>query len=124
MRWLLHLALLCPVLLAGCGGDIPPEKLSQAESAVQATLQAWQKGESLEKMTGTVGAVQFSEDWTRQFRLSSFQIQKVEYDPREQIIRCFTTLELLDRRGRTSSREAAYQVKLGSPIVVARDPYF
>ena len=56
-------------------------------------------------------------------RLAGYEIVKTDAaDP--DVIRFTVKLQLKDRKGKASDREAVYAVALRSPVAVARDPYF
>ena len=67
--------------------------------------------------------VEFPEDLRGHFTLTGYSLGKVDgTDPT--VIRYSVTLNLKDRKGKVTAREAVYAVALKSPVVVARDPYY
>jgi hypothetical protein len=101
------------LLSIGCGG-VPQSQLDAAHKAVDAALVAWKKGE---KPSG------FTDEALKTSKLTEYQILRTEAD-RDKILRSFVKLTLVDRKGKTSTIEVAYQVKLEPTLSIARDPYF
>ena len=101
------------LLAMGCGG-VPQSQLDTAQKAVDAALAAWKKGEK---------PANFTDEAVKSSKLTDYQILRTEAD-REKLIRSFVKLTLVDRKGKSSTIEVAYQVKLDPTPSIARDPYF
>jgi hypothetical protein len=120
-RWL-FLALLAT--LSGCSGSASQDALDSARSAVETGLEAWKKGEPAAKFKKSTPSVEFTdEDWTRGFRLTDYEILKTEGKPTAPL-RCTVSLTLKGRNGKAVQKEVVYEVRTGTPTIVARDPYF
>lgn len=120
MRTALMLAL---VVVVGCGSSRPPADVDRGRTAVAAALDNWKANEPPDKLKTLADAVEFTEELRATHTLVDYAIVKTDAtDP--DVIRFTVTLQLKDRRGKTSEREAVYSVALRTPIAVARDPYF
>jgi len=122
LRWI---ALGLSLMLAGCSRSVPQEELDRATEAVRVGLNAWKNGDMPAKLKNAEPPVTFSDDeWSNgKFKLLAFEIKKTEGKP-NQPLRCTVQLTLQDRRGKKLERDAVYEVRNGSPAVVARDPYY
>jgi hypothetical protein len=108
------LPLLVPLLVLGCSA-VPQSQIDAAQKATETALNAWKNGEKPAGFT--------DEALEKGAKLTEFQILRTEAD-RDKIIRSFVKLTLLDRRGKSSTIEVAYQVKQEPTLTIARDPYF
>jgi hypothetical protein len=120
----IFLACLAALAGSGCGASVSQQELDQARDAVQSGLEAWKKGEPPSRLKALTPPVEFSDDsWARGEKLLDFRLNNAEGKPGTPL-RCTVSLTLQDRRGKTLEKEVVYEVKLGNPRVVARDPYF
>jgi hypothetical protein len=117
--------LLFGLALAGCGDSVPKEELDRARDAVQSGLTAWKQGEKIAKLKTASPPVEFTDDnWhPGQFKLLDFEIKKTEGKPGTPL-RCTVFLSMQDRKGKKIEKDVVYEVRPGSPTVVARDPYY
>ena len=107
----------------GCGDRRPAADLERGRVAVAAALDSWQANEPPAKLKALPDPVEFPEDLRANFTLTGYTFGKVDgTDPA--VIRYAVTLNLRDRKGKLTAREAVYAVALKSPVVVARDPYY
>ncbi len=120
-----RLAALLPMLiLLGCGGDKRSvADVERGRGVVVASLDSWKANEPAAKLKTAPDPIDFSEELRATHTLTDYTLGKVDgSDPN--VVRCTVTLQLKDRKGKASEREAVYAVALKSPIVVSRDPYY
>jgi hypothetical protein len=116
---------LAALLVAGCGGPSlqAPADPARARAALCAALDAWQRGDTLDSLKGSMPAVQVSDqDWSAGYRLTRYQLApdgtRVGIDLRYQV-----TLTLRDVQGKTGHRNTAYVVATSPVLTVVRhDP--
>lgn len=109
--------------LSGCGKARPQAEVDRGKQAVTAALESWKNNEPAAKLQQLADPVSFADELQATQRLVDYVLGKPDTnDP--QVIRYPVTLTLRDRKGKVSTREAVFAVRLATPIIVARDPYF
>lgn len=107
----------------GCSSARPQADIDRGRAAVTACLDNWKANEPAAKLKALADPVDFTEELRATHTLTGYAIVKHDAtDP--QVIRYTVTLQLKDRKGKASEREAVYSVALRSPVAVSRDPYF
>jgi len=109
------------VLLAGCGGSLPPmANPERATAALQAALDAWQRGETEQSLQARAPAIHVNEpDWRSGRKLVKFELGNGE--PHAQSWRCEVTLILLDEGIESAPVSARYMIDTDPALVVVRE---
>jgi len=117
----LPLALL--VALAGCGGAKHSKAdIERGQKALTSALDSWKANEPADKLKALPDPVEYAEEMRRTHKLTDYSVgQPNASDPA--VIRYPVTLKLQDRKGKAFDREVVFEVKLGNPVVISRDPY-
>ncbi len=109
--------------VAGCGSSRSKADLDRGRQAVAAALDNWKAGEPPARLKSLPDPVEFAEELRATHTLVDYRIVRADgSDP--EVIRYTVTLQLRDKKGKASEREAVYAVALKSPVVIARDPYY
>jgi hypothetical protein len=110
-------------VVVGCGSSRPPADVDRGRAAVTAALDNWKANEPPGKLKALADPVDFTEELWGTYALTDYTIVKEDAaDP--EVIRFTVKLQLKDRKGKATEREAVYSVALRTPVSVARDPYF
>jgi hypothetical protein len=117
-------AVIVGLVAVGCGSSArPPAEIDRGRAAVTAALDNWKANEPATKLKTLADPVDFTEELRGTHALTGYTVVKHDAtDP--QVIRFTVTLQLKDKKGKASEREAVYAVALKAPVVVSRDPYF
>jgi hypothetical protein len=116
--------LLAAVALAGCGSGVSQRELDEAADAVRVGLEAWKAGDRAASLKAKAPPLEFTdESWAKGDRLLEFQLLRTEGQAGLPL-RCTAALKVRDRVGKTVDKEVVYEVRLGNPVVIARDPYY
>ncbi|HEY1191949.1 MAG TPA: hypothetical protein VGE74_30240 [Gemmata sp.] len=108
----------------GCGGsDRSPAETERARQAVVLALDSWKANEPPAKLKALPDPIDFSEELRATHALTDYTVGKVDASDKD-VVRVTVTLNLKDKKGKASQREAVYAVALKAPVVVSRDPYF
>ncbi|HET6574668.1 MAG TPA: hypothetical protein VFG68_13760 [Fimbriiglobus sp.] len=114
---------LVAVAAVGCGSSRPQADLDRGRQAVTAALDNWKANEPPAKLKSLPDPVEFSDELRATHKLVGYRVLKTDgSDP--EVVRVSVSLQLQDRKGKSSEREVVYAVALKSPVVVARDPYY
>jgi hypothetical protein len=116
----LILAAFAAVAVAGCGDS--NQDLDVAEQSVRAGLDAWQRGELPETLKQRETPIEFhDDDWQSGARLIDFTVEN-SYRDSAGGPRCTVQLTI-ELDGRSETKSVVYEAKVGSTVVVTRDPY-
>jgi hypothetical protein len=117
------LVLALAAVLSGCGkGGLSQQDLDRARGALESSLNAWQKGESPAKLSNLDPPVEMVDmDWKSGHRLLEHRIKSVEGGQAE-TAHSWVVLSLQTRKGKKLEKEVLYDIKLGDPITIGRDP--
>ena len=124
-RALLIVSLL-PAAVIGCGRtpSFSQADLDRGRQALEASLDAWKRGEKPESLRAGPEPIEFAEEWPRAgYRLLDYQVLGTEHTDAE-TMRYTVALTVQDRRGKREERRVTYAVALASPIAVGRDPFY
>jgi hypothetical protein len=113
------------VFASGCGsGDRwAAADVERGRTALAAALDAWKANEPAAKLKTLADPVEFAEELRGTHTLTGYSISEPQAgDP--VVIRYPVTLQLKDRKGKATTREAVYAVVPKSPVVVSRDPFY
>jgi hypothetical protein len=122
------LALRRPLVLvllgvAGCSGSqpLPPAaNPDRAREGLQAALDAWQKGETVESLQKQEPAIHVNDpDWRENKKLVKYQIGTGQFHG--QSWRCEVQLTLQDSAGKSTPRQVKYIIDTDPTVVVVRD---
>ena len=123
MNLLRVLLLLFVVPAVGCDGSKHSKAdVERGQKALVAALDAWKNGEPPDRLRARPDPVDYTDELRATHKL-------VDYTPGQPnatdpgVIRYPVKLRLQDRKGKAQDRDVVFEVKLGTPIVVARDPY-
>jgi hypothetical protein len=118
---------LSPVLLValalGCGGSKHSSAdVERGQKALTAALDGWKNNEPADRLKALPDPVEYTDELRRTHKLVDYTLGKPNTtDPA--VLRYPVTLKLQDRKGKAQDRDVVFEVKLGNPIVIARDPY-
>jgi hypothetical protein len=117
------LALLVLALTLGCGGAKHSKAdLERGQKALTAALDAWKNNEPPDRLKSLPDPVEYTDELCRSHKLLDYSVGRPNAtDPA--VIRYPVTLKLQDKKGKAQDRDVVFEVKLASPILVARDPY-
>ena len=111
------------IALSGCGDDAAQKEMELFQESVEVSLDAWKKGESAASLKARPTPIEFhDEDWQRKAALVSYEIKQL-YRETDGTARCAVTLTMKPRGKAAVPANVTYQVKFGTTIVIARDPY-
>jgi hypothetical protein len=115
---------LVPVLVAlGCGKSHSKADVARGEQALAAALDAWKNNEPPDSTKALPDPVEYADELRQTHKLVEYTIGKADTaDPA--VLRIPVSLKLKDRKGKPIDRDVMFEVKLTSPILVARDPYY
>jgi hypothetical protein len=110
-------------MFAGCGGSKhSTADIERGRTALAAALDAWKNNDPSERLRTLPDPVEFTDEMRLSNKLLDFTLGKPNAtDP--DVIRYTVTLKLQDRKGKAHDRDVVFEVKLKTPIVIARDPY-
>ncbi len=117
----LHYAgmILLVCITPGCGK--PPQPADKAEKIVEQFLDAWSRGESLNKFADPDHPIQgIDPDWKEGRRLLSFLCAETKPGETPEHFRCRVSLALQDQKGKRADKEVVYDVQLGEKSVIRR----
>src|SRR5215510_9105561 len=103
--------LLAVLLALGCGSSLPPQTdPTQARTAVQTALNAWQKGTPLEELTRLAPPVYFTDlDCRQGKRLVSYKMAD-GHETHGQGVRVTVALKLAEKDGAAVEKKTIYLV--------------
>jgi hypothetical protein len=111
---------LLTLVAPGCGK--PQVPTDRAEKDVEEFLDAWCRGESLDKFAAADRPIQGTDpDWKAGHRLMSFlcaETKQSQETPGH--VRCKVALFLQDQKGKRWDREVLYDVQLGEKSIISR----
>jgi hypothetical protein len=107
--------------IVGCDNAMPPAADPQrARSALQAALDAWKNGESLEALQTRSPAVYFNDELSSDKRLVKYDIQSEAANGRGW--RCDVLLTLDSGGSKETQRRIGYQIDTDPAIVIIQQP--
>src|SRR5687768_13155923 len=119
-----RLLALWPLLLAlGCSQTHSKADVDRGQRALTAALDSWKNNEPPDRTRSLPEPVEYIDEMRATYKLTEYTVgTPVTTDP--DLIRFPVSLKLQDRKGKPVHRDVMYEVKLASPVVVARDPYY
>jgi hypothetical protein len=123
VRSLLYAGLILSALVAaGCGNNASTQPTEKADKTVERFLDAWTRGEPLDKFADPNQPIQGSDpDWKAGYRLVSFlSADSKPSSEKPDHVRCRVALTLQDAKGKTWDKEVVYDVHLGEKNVITR----
>jgi hypothetical protein len=113
-----------PLLAAlGCSQTHPKADVERGQRALTAALDSWKNNEPPDRTRSLPEPVEYIDELRSTFKLTEYTIgTPVTTDP--EIIRFPVSLKLQDRKGKPVHRDVMFEVKLATPVVIARDPYY
>jgi hypothetical protein len=105
----------------GCGTSLPPTADSaKARSALQASLDAWQKGESAESLQTRSPAIHVNDfGWDNKDRLARYEILSEQTSGQSWKAKVLLTVQYAN--GAQMQHEATYTVDTSPSLVVVRE---
>ncbi len=122
-RGLLYASLTLSSLMAvGCGNNASKLPTDKAEKVVEQFLDAWSRGEPLDKFADPTHPIQGSDpDWKAGYRLLSFlSAEAKQSQETPDRVRCRVALSLQDQKGRKWDKQVVYDVQVGEKSVIHR----
>lgn len=106
----------------GCGNKAANQPSEKADKTVERFLDAWSRGEPLDKFADPSQPIQGSDpDWKAGYRLVSFlSADSKPSAERPDHVRCRFALTLQDPKGKTWDKQVEYDVQLGEKNVITR----
>lgn len=86
-------------------------------------MEAWKAKEPAAQLLSRPEPIDFVEELQTTHQLLDYSLVGVDSSDKD-VLRYTVTLKLIDKKGKTSTREAVYAVALRSPIAITRDPYY
>lgn len=112
--------ILLVLLVPGCGKPQQPQ--DKAERVVEQFLDAWSRGEPLDKFADADRPIQGTDpDWKAGHRLLSFLCDEAK--PSQETpghVSCRVALTLQDQKGKRLDKAVEYDVQLGEKSIIAR----
>jgi hypothetical protein len=123
MRLTRLLPLLPAVLAVGCGGPKHSKAaVERGRTALTAALDAWKGDEPPDRLRALPDPVDYTDELRLTHKLLEYTLGRPNTtDPA--VLRYPATLKLRDRDGQTQDRDVVFEVKLQTPVLIARDPY-
>ncbi|MCS6865156.1 MAG: hypothetical protein RMJ56_13510 [Gemmataceae bacterium] len=109
--------------LVGCASSRSESDIERGRLAVCAALEAWKAKEPAAQLLSRPEPIDFVEELQTTHQLLDYSLVGVDSSDKD-VLRYTVTLKLIDKKGKTSTREAVYAVALRSPIAITRDPYY
>jgi|SRR5829696_4659125 len=118
-----RLPLLLVALAVGCGGPKHSKAdVERGQRALTAALDAWKSNEPPDRLKALPDPVEYADELRLTHKLLDYTVGKPNAaDP--EVVRYPVKLRLQDRKGKAQDRDVVFEVKLKTPILVARDPY-
>jgi hypothetical protein len=110
--------LLGALACAGCASSLPPAAdAQQARTAMETALDAWQRGDTRESLSGRTPPIQFSDlHWAKCYRLVKYEITKEE--PRGLSQRLTVKLALEGKDGQRRDATTVYLADTQPRVVI------
>jgi hypothetical protein len=109
-------------LAVGCGSKHSTADVERGRTALAAALDAWKDNDPPDRLKALPDPVEYKDELRLTHRLVDYTLGKPDVkDP--EVIRYPVALKLQDRKGKAEDRNVVFEVKLKTPIVIARDPY-
>jgi hypothetical protein len=109
-------------LAVGCGSKHSKADVERGRTALAAALDAWKNNDPPDRLKSLPDPVEYKDELRQTHKLVDYTLgQPNVKDP--EVLRYPVTLKLLDRKGKTEDRPVVFEVKLKTPVVIARDPY-
>lgn len=117
------LSLLVIAPTVGCDGSKHSKAdVERGRKALAAALDGWKSGEPPNRLRALPDPAEYTDELRSTHKLTDYTIGPPNAtDPA--VIRYPVALKLQDRKGKAQDRSAVFEVKLGTPVVIARDPY-
>jgi hypothetical protein len=111
------------VSAVGCSGSKHAKAdVERGRKALTAALDGWKNNEPSDRLGALPDPVTYTDELRRTHKLLDYTVGEPNpTDP--QVIRYPVKLKLQDRKGKAEERDVVFEVKLGTPILIARDPY-
>jgi hypothetical protein len=107
----------------GCGGSKHAKAdVERGRKALTAALDGWKNNEPADRLRALPEPVEYSDELRRTHKLTDYTVGEPNSTD-AQVIRYPVKLKLQDRKGKAEERDVVFEVKLGNPILIARDPY-
>ena len=121
---MIRLLVLVPLVVAlGCGKTHSKADVTRGEQALAAALDAWKNNEPPDRTKSLPDPVEFADELRQSHTLVEYTMGKADAsDPA--VLRIPVSLKLKDRKGKATDRDVMFEVKLTSPVLIARDPYY
>jgi hypothetical protein len=118
------LLVLFALVAQGCGKESAKTVTVKAEKAVEEFLDAWSKGESLDRFESDHPRISASDpEWKAGMRLLSFLSVDTKIQEDMSLCRCRFALSLRDGQGKTVDKQVVYEVVPGKKYVISRAQY-
>lgn len=111
------------VPLVGCDGSKHSKAdIERGRQALTAAMDSWKNGEPPDRLRSLPDPVEYTDELRSTHKLTDYTLgQPNATDPG--VLRYPVALKLQDRKGKAQDRDVVFEVKLGTPILIARDPY-